>query len=217
MMKAILHIYNILVKETHFLNLHSFSFMFSFFLLFENRRQSNWFQQVRENSGNIRFYERCYSVHKKGIKILWQFSRWPTGLKVIIISSKKYFFGLTCVNELKNQPNRFHVALRLFGNRSEMTSKCVKNRKVTHEPLKSVSLMYVIVDYKRNWLVVKGNDGQEKSKENWGDFFLPRFHFPSRRSLATSLFSKRSINQSIIYFSTLRRGAKKTPSKYESV
>ena len=91
MMKAILHIYNILVKETHFLNLHSFSFMFSFFLLFENRRQSNWFQQVRENSGDIRFYERCYSVHKKGTKILLQFSRWPTGLKVIIISSKKYF------------------------------------------------------------------------------------------------------------------------------
>ena len=162
MMKAILHIYNILVKETHFLNLHSFSFMFSFFLLFENRRQSNWFQQVRENSGDIRFYERCYSVHKKGIKILLQFSRWPTGLKVIIISSKKYFFGLTCVNELKSQPNRFHVALRLFGTRSEMTSKCGKNRKVTREPLKSVSLIYVIVGYKRNWLVVKGNDGQEK-------------------------------------------------------
>ena len=114
---------------------------------------------------------------------------------------------------MKNQPNRFHVALRLFGNRSQMTSKCCKNRKLTKEPLKSVSLIYVIVDYKCNWLVVKGNDGQEKSKENWGDFFLPRFHFPSRRSLATSLFSKRSINQSIIYFSTLRRGAKKNSFK----
>ena len=146
-MKAILYIYNILVKETHFLNLHSFSFMFSFFPLFENRRQSNWFQQVRENSGDIRFYERCYSVHKKGMKILLQFSRWPTGLKLIIISSKKYFFSVSPVSvNWKNQPDRFHVALRLFGNRSQMTSKCGKNRKVTQEPLKSVSLMYVIVD-----------------------------------------------------------------------
>ena len=168
--------------------------MFSFFPLFENRRQSNWFQQVRENR-EISVFTRGVTVYiKKGMKILLQFSRWPTGSKVIIISSKKYFFGLTCVNELKNQPNRFHVALRLFGNRSEMTSKCGKNRKVTHEPLKSVSLIYVIVDYKRNWLVVKGNDGQEKSKENWGDFFLPPFHFPS----CTFLFRKRSISQSLI-------------------
>ena len=217
MMKAILHIYNILVKETHFLNLHSFSFMFSFFLflrIVDNRTDFSKWEKIRE----ISVFTRGVTLYiKKRMKILLQFSRWPTGLKVIIISSKKYFFGLTYVNELKKQPNRFHVALRLFGNRSEMTSKCGKNRKVTHEPLKSVSLMYVIVDYKRNWLVVKGNDGQEKSKENWRDFFLPRFHFPSRRSLATFLFSKRSINQSIIYFSTLRRGAKKTPSKYERV
>ena len=66
-------------------------------------------------------------------------------------------------------------------------------------------------------LLWKVTTDRKKSKENWGDFFLPRFHFPSRRSLATFLFSKRSINQSIIYFSTLRRGAQKTPSKYERV
>ena len=29
--------------------------------------------------------------------------------------------------------NRFHVAVRLFSNRSQMTSKCGKNRKVAHE------------------------------------------------------------------------------------
>ena len=29
--------------------------------------------------------------------------------------------------------NRFHVALRLFSNRSQMTSKCGKNKKVAHE------------------------------------------------------------------------------------
>jgi len=31
--------------------------------------------------------------------------------------------------------NRFHVALRLFTNRSQMTSKCVKNKKVAHEAI----------------------------------------------------------------------------------
>ena len=34
------------------------------------------------------------------------------------------------VNQLTN---RFHVAVRLFSNRSQMTSKCGKNKKVTHE------------------------------------------------------------------------------------
>ena len=28
--------------------------------------------------------------------------------------------------------NRFHVAVRLFVNRSQMTSKCAKNKKVAH-------------------------------------------------------------------------------------
>jgi len=30
---------------------------------------------------------------------------------------------------------RFHVAVRLFSNRSQMTSKCGKNKKVTHEAI----------------------------------------------------------------------------------
>ena len=29
--------------------------------------------------------------------------------------------------------NRFHVAVRLFSNRSQMTWKCIKNKKVAHE------------------------------------------------------------------------------------
>ena len=31
--------------------------------------------------------------------------------------------------------NRFHVAVRLFSNRSQMTSKCGKNKKVEHEAI----------------------------------------------------------------------------------
>ena len=41
--------------------------------------------------------------------------------------------------------NRFHVALRLFSNRSQMTSKCRKDKKVAHEPQGNVSLMCVTV------------------------------------------------------------------------
>ena len=39
--------------------------------------------------------------------------------------------------------NRFHVAVRLFSNRSQMTSKCRKNKKVAHEAQSSVSLMFL--------------------------------------------------------------------------
>ena len=31
--------------------------------------------------------------------------------------------------------NRFQVAVRLFSNRSQMTSKCGKNKKVAHEAI----------------------------------------------------------------------------------
>ena len=39
--------------------------------------------------------------------------------------------------------NRFHVAVCLFSNRSQMTSKCDKNKKVAHEAQPSVSLMFL--------------------------------------------------------------------------
>ena len=39
--------------------------------------------------------------------------------------------------------NTFHVAVRLFNNRSQITSKCDKNKKVAHEAQPSVSLMFL--------------------------------------------------------------------------
>ena len=36
--------------------------------------------------------------------------------------------------------NRFHVAVRLFSNRSQMTSKCAKNKELAQEPQVSVWL-----------------------------------------------------------------------------
>ena len=43
----------------------------------------------------------------------------------------------------KSLTNRFHVAVCLFSNRSQMTSKCGKNKKVAHEVQPSVSLMFL--------------------------------------------------------------------------
>ena len=37
----------------------------------------------------------------------------------------------------------YHVAVRVFSNRSQMTSKCGKNKKVAHEAQPSVSLMFL--------------------------------------------------------------------------
>ena len=37
--------------------------------------------------------------------------------------------------------NRFQVAVHLFSNRSQMTSKCDKNKKVAHKAQPSMSLM----------------------------------------------------------------------------
>ena len=39
--------------------------------------------------------------------------------------------------------NNFHVAVRLFSNRSEMTSKCGKTEKVADQAQPSVSLMFL--------------------------------------------------------------------------
>ena len=45
------------------------------------------------------------------------------------------------INDKSNYlTNRFHVAVRLFSNRSQMTSKCGKNKKVAHEAQPGVSL-----------------------------------------------------------------------------
>ena len=47
-------------------------------------------------------------------------------LGVLEVLAHNAFYHLT---------NRFHVAVRLFSNRSQMTSKCGKNKKVAHEAI----------------------------------------------------------------------------------
>ena len=43
------------------------------------------------------------------------------------------FYGIFENNSDVYLTNRFYVAVRLFSNRSQMTSKCGKNKKVAHE------------------------------------------------------------------------------------
>ena len=49
----------------------------------------------------------------------------------------------TFFNFLLYKTNRFQVVVHLFSNRSQMTSKCGKNKKVAHEVQLSVSLMFL--------------------------------------------------------------------------
>ena len=46
-------------------------------------------------------------------------------------------------NSLLYKTNRFQVAMCLFSNRSQMTSKCGKNKKVAHDAQPSVALMFL--------------------------------------------------------------------------
>ena len=46
-------------------------------------------------------------------------------------------------NSLLYKTNRFQVSVRLFSDRSQITSKCGKNKKVAHVAQPSVSLMFL--------------------------------------------------------------------------
>ena len=69
-------------------------------------------------------------------------SSWKAPLAAAISS---YLISLThpCMKCRMKLTNRFHVAVRLFSNRSQMTSKCGKNKKVAREAQPSVSLMFL--------------------------------------------------------------------------
>ena len=45
--------------------------------------------------------------------------------------------------DVNHLTNRLDIAVRLFSNRSKITSKSVKNKEVAHEPQASVSLMFL--------------------------------------------------------------------------
>ena len=53
-----------------------------------------------------------------------------TMIMQIFFGEKEVYYGICASRELTN---RFHVAMCLFSNRSQMMSKCSKNKKVAHE------------------------------------------------------------------------------------
>ena len=65
-------------------------------------------------------------------------------MSFIITLSKYSYFDSVMVKFMINLTNRFHVAMCLFSNRSQMTSKCGKNKKVAQgNSFRSMSLMFL--------------------------------------------------------------------------
>ena len=62
---------------------------------------------------------------------------WPLGETKFLFRVKKTYLVSPRGHVISSiyLTNRFHFAVRLFSYRSQMTSKCGKNRKVAHEPL----------------------------------------------------------------------------------
>ena len=52
----------------------------------------------------------------------------------------------TFLNSLLYEKNRFQVAVRLFSNKSQRTSKCGKNKKAAHEAQPSVLHLWFITE-----------------------------------------------------------------------
>ena len=64
---------------------------------------------------------------------------------------------------LVNLKNNLHVALRLFSKKSQMTSKCGKNKEEAHEAQLSVSLMFLPHLWRHLWSIIIKNPGNMDS------------------------------------------------------
>ena len=59
--------------------------------------------------------------------------------------------------------NRFHVAVRLFSNRSQMTSKCDKNKKVAHEAIAECVPDVLTTFWRLLWSITEQTHGNMES------------------------------------------------------
>ena len=72
-------------------------------------------------------------------------SDWFIGLPAPVVIGQINCFGFGFTTHLKTAltlTNRCHFAVCLFSYRTQMTSKCCKNKEVAHWPQASVSLMF---------------------------------------------------------------------------
>ena len=104
----------------------------------------------REKLYNFSFIsETCVEIKPMVIYLYLSFSVCKAFLALenlimsVITAVCVLFLGLLYIVVAIDLTNRFHIAVRLFSNRSQMTSKCGKNKKVAHEAEPSVSLMFL--------------------------------------------------------------------------
>ena len=96
--------------------------------------QQGHFEQVAQSTKNYPDSVEAIRALKTQLGGLsWEISKKLQSTGKLSLSLK-HFIYLT---------NRFQVAMHLFSNRSQMTSKCGKNKKVAHEAQPSVSLMFL--------------------------------------------------------------------------
>ena len=60
-----------------------------------------------------------------------------------------------CKHQIRYLTNRFHVAVRLFSNRSQMTSKCGKNKKVRTDV--ATWNLFVLYNKELNFIRIKAD------------------------------------------------------------
>ena len=81
-----------------------------------------------------------------------------------------------CIILNEHLTKRFHVSVRLFSERSQMTSKCRKNKEVAHELHASVSLMFVTF-WRLLWSITEQTHGNVESicLIQWSEKYKDRY------------------------------------------
>jgi len=72
-----------------------------------------------------------------GLSIIDTIDQQPLCLLTTNQGNEALFGENVVVSNVLYLTNRFHFAVHLFSNRSQMTSKCGKNKKVAHEAIAS--------------------------------------------------------------------------------
>ena len=103
--------------------------------------------------------------------ICWPLNRGKKAINDDLATTKRWPLN----RDIKYSTNRCHVAVHLFSNRSQMTSKCGKNKKVAHKAIAEC----VTVGLTTFWCLLFSNRSRKTSKcgknsMQWHTWLLPR-------------------------------------------
>ena len=102
-----------------------------YYCYYHVRDSNHWFVKVALFLPKLRFinlsHEQCVD---------------RSGLHALVVQCGEYYARCDWSLPKIYLTNRFHVAVRLFSNRSQMTSKCGKNKVVVHEPQASFTTFW---------------------------------------------------------------------------